>query len=97
MWFQVCEFLLCCFVVNLILRPIRALALVMIRHKAKRHKLIRSIVMLRVAHDRLLRDADHVAGGDVSSVGEGEIFEDFALDGYCVRYELAKKVHIRGG
>ena len=38
--------------------------------------------MLGIPHDGLLGHADHVAGWDTASIGELEVFQDLALDGY---------------
>lgn len=50
--------------------------------EAERQELIWTIVVFGVPHDGLLGHTDHVPGWDVGSIGEGEIFEDFALHGY---------------
>ena len=51
-------------------------------HEAGRKELVWTVVEFGIAHDGLLGHANYVAGWDNASIGELEVFQDLALDGY---------------
>lgn len=71
MGFQVCELL-----------DSAVLAVAIVHYEAEREELVRTVVVLGIAHDGLLGYTDHVAGWDIASIGELEVFQHLALDGY---------------
>lgn len=58
------------------------LAVAILFHEAEREELVWTVIVLEITHDGLLGHADHVAGWDTASIGEFEVFQDLALDGY---------------
>lgn len=56
--------------------------------EAERQEFVWTVVVFGISHDGLLGHTDHVTGRDVGSIGEGEIFEDFALDRYCSQVRI---------
>ena len=57
---------------------------VVLLDEAEREELVGTVVVLGIPHDGLLGHTDDVAGWDMASVGEGKIFQDFALDGHYI-------------
>lgn len=49
--------------------------------EAERQEFVGLVVVLGITHDGLLGHADDVAGGDEGAICEGEILQDFSLDG----------------
>ena len=58
------------------------LAVAVLLHEAGREELVWTVVVLGIPHDGLLGHTDNVAGWDTATVGELEVFQDLALDGY---------------
>ena len=78
MRFQVCE---------LLDRGV-ILAVAVLPHEAEREELVWTVVVLGIPHDGLLGHTDHVAGWDIASIGELEVLQDLALNGYYIVVRL---------
>ena len=59
------------------------LAVAVIPHEAEREELVWTVVVFGIPRDGLLWHTNHIAGWDIASIREFEVFQDLALDGYC--------------